>query len=203
MRANITIFIDPRQEFDGRLNGFVWVLDYELPSAFVWLIVSLWVMSPVTGDGQLFIKPRLEPLIGQRCSGRRLIGGCWPLVSGYLCPEGKCQSKCVSTFHYQQTNDLQQPLSYVSTSHQAQGWREKRELPRSNVQFKQFTLQHYWWHDFISVREVSSANQMPGMGPGHQWQVRSYCMGRTTGEPVQRCTVRIFKIDDQSRFREH
>ena len=97
-------------------------------------------MSPVTGDGQLFIKPRLEPLIGQRCSGRRLIGGCWPLVSGYLCPEGKCQSKCVSTFHYQQTNDLQQPLSYVSTSHQAQGCKEKRELPRSNVQFKQFTL---------------------------------------------------------------
>ena len=31
MRANITLFIDPRQEFDGTFNGFMLVLDYELP----------------------------------------------------------------------------------------------------------------------------------------------------------------------------
>ena len=131
MRANITIFIDPRQEFDGRLNGFVWVLDYELPSAFVWLIVSLWVMSPcVTNDGQLFIKPRLEPLIGQCFSSRRLIGSGWPLVSRGCVSELLC-------VHIPLSADKWPAAAFIICQHL---WRENRDMPRSNVQFKQFTV---------------------------------------------------------------
>ena len=139
MRANITIFIDPRQEFDGRLNGFVWVLDYELPSAFVWLIVSLWVMSPcVTGDGQIFIKPRLEPLIGQGSSGRRLIGPWCPVIcvqrvsvrAGVcpVCPHSiiSRQMTCSSLYH------MSTPLE-----------REQRCAIQAVYNL------HDWWHDFI------------------------------------------------------
>ena len=199
MRANITIFIDPRQEFDGRLNGFVWVLDYELPSAFVWLIVSLWVMSPcVTGDGQLFIKPRLEPLIGQCFSSRRLIGSGWPLVSR------GCVSEllCVLCVHIPLSADKWPAAAFIICQHLTPGDAERTEMC-PDLMCNSSSLQFTWLMAWFYPRGVSSANQMPGMGPGHQSEVRSDCMGRTTGEPVQRCTVRIFKIDDQSRFREH
>ena len=136
MRANITIFIDPRQEFDGRLNGFVWVLDYELPSAFVWLIVSLWVMSPcVTGDGQLFIKPRPQPLIGQRSPGRRLIGPWCPVI----CVQRVCVRAAVCPHSIISRQMTCSSLYHMSAPH-TRRWRENRDLPKSNVQIRQFTI---------------------------------------------------------------
>ena len=165
MRANITIFIDPRQEFDGRLNGFVWVLDYELPSAFVWLIVSLWVMSPcVTNDGQLFIKPRLEPLIGQCFSSRRLIGSGWPLVSRGCVSELLC-------VHIPLSADKWPAAAFIICQHLRPGDGERTEMCLDIMcnSSKQFTI---YMTDGMILSQGSVSSQSDA-GDGARPPIRS------------------------------
>ena len=154
----------------------------------------LWLCLPlglVTVDGlSLVTSPWSQILIGWcRCHW------CWVIcvqresVRANVCPHSIISRQMTST----------RP-SYVSTSPQAR--RAKRFAEIYNVQFKQFTLAMAW--SYLPAGGQFSANQMPGMRPGDQWEIRSDCMGGGKGWAlVQRCTVRIFKIDDQSRFREH
>ena len=175
MRANITLFIDPRQEFDRTFNGFMLVLDYELP--FVWLIVSSGSChhSPVMASYLLSPDPR--PLIGQLSPDRLLIGRFGRPLCPVICVQRESvrANVCPHSIISRQMTGTRP--SYVSTS--PQRGRAKRFAEIYNVQFKQFTLAMAWC--YLPAGGQLSANKKPGMVPGDQWEIRSDCMGVSPG----------------------